>query len=125
MRKRILIIDGERIILELLVIIFSEEGYAVDTASNAEEGLEMAYSRKYDIVISGIYMPVMNGIEFYRRLIEKMPSMKQRIIFMNGGKNREDDTFLKETGVRCLLKPFKTLDLLKAANEIAAFEPNL
>lgn len=124
MRRRILIIDDEHIILELLEVILSREGYEVHTASNSEEGLEMAYSRKYDIIISDIDMPVMNGIELYRRLIEKMASMKQRIIFMTGDMNSETDIFLKETGVKCLLKPFKTIDLLKAANEIAAFEPN-
>jgi len=124
MGRRILVIDDEQIILELLVTILSEKGCEVDTARNGTEGLEMAYSREYDIIISDIDMPVMKGIEFYRKLIEKMPSMKQRILFMTGGKNRETDTFLKETGGRCLLKPFQVTDLLKAVNEIAAFEPN-
>ena len=120
MRKRILVIYDGHIILELITAILSEEGYAVD-GSDGGEGLKMAYSREYDIIISDIDMPVMNGIEFCRRLIEKTPSIKQRILLITGNKNREADTLLKETGVRYLLKPFKTIDLLKAVNEITAF----
>ena len=123
MRMRILVIDDEQIIRELLVAILSEEGYEVDTASNGEGGLKMAYSREYDVIISDIDMPIMNGIEFCMSLIEKTPSIKQRILFITGDKNREADTLLKETGVRCLLKPFKTIDLLKAVGEIAASAP--
>lgn len=125
MRRRILIIDDEHIILELLEVILSREGYAVDCATNGMEGLKMTCSSKYDIIISDIDMPVMNGIEFCRRLIEKTPSIKQRILFVTGSESRETDMFLKETGVGCLLKPFKTINLLKAVNEIAAFGPNL
>ncbi|MEK6599582.1 MAG: response regulator [Deltaproteobacteria bacterium] len=121
MRRRILVIYNGRIILELLAAILSEEGYEVDAAGNGEGGLKMAYCKEYDIIISDIDMPVMDGIEFCRRLIEKTPSIKQRILLITGNKNREADTLLKETGVRYLLKPFKTIDLLKAVNEIAAF----
>jgi len=121
MRRRILVIYDGHIILELLSAILSEEGYEVDAAGNGEGGLKMAYDRKYAVIISDIDMPVMNGIEFYRRLIEKTPSIKQRILFITGDKNREADTLFKKTGVRYLLKPFKTIDLLKAVSEIAAF----
>lgn len=123
MRRRILVIYDGHIILELLSAIFSKEGYEVDAAGNGDGGLKMAYGREYDIIISDIDMPVTNWIEFWMRLIEKRPSIKQKILFITGNKNKEVDAFLKETGVRYLLKPFKTIALLKAVGEIADSVP--
>ncbi|MBI5327958.1 MAG: response regulator [Deltaproteobacteria bacterium] len=121
MGKRILIIDDEHIILELLAIIFGKEGYEVDAASSGAGGLKMAYSKEYDIIISDIDMPVMSGIEFYRKLIEKIPSMKQRVLFITGNDDRETFMFLNETGVKYLLKPFKPMDIVKAVTEVGDF----
>lgn len=122
MRKRILVIYNGHIILELLTSILSEEGYAVD-GSDGGEGLKMAYDREYDIIISDIDMPITNGIEFCMRLIEKRPSIKQKILFITSDKNIEANTLFKKTRVKYLLKPFKTTDLLKAVGEIAASAP--
>src|SRR3990172_4203149 len=78
-----------------------------------------------DSTISDINMPIMDGIKFYRKLIERMPSMRQRVLFITGNKDRETDMFLKEMGLRHLLKPFTTSGLLDALNEADAFRSNV
>jgi CheY-like chemotaxis protein len=99
--------------------ILSEEGYAAD-GSDGGEGLKMVYDRDYDIIISDVDTPIMNGIEFAAVSLRKHRCIKQKMLFITGDQNRETNRFIKNTGVRCLLKPFKAIELLKAEREIDA-----
>lgn len=117
LKGRILVIDDLPAIRDLVVDILTNQGYEVEIATNGMEGLKMTEEKAYDLIISDLNMPVMGGIEFYTRLLEEKPFMKQRVLFITGNKDRETDIFLKETGARYLIKPFKTVDLLKAVNE--------
>jgi two-component system response regulator (stage 0 sporulation protein F) len=79
---RILVIDDEPVIRELLFDILIRKGYQVDTAEDGMQALEKAKSEKYDIVFTDIRMPGMNGVEVYRRL--KVISPESRVIVMTG-----------------------------------------
>ena len=63
-RAKILIVDDERSIRELLEIFLKKEGFVVSTASSAEEGLALAKATEFDLIISDIKMPDMTGIDF-------------------------------------------------------------
>ncbi len=115
---QILAIDDNPDIRDLVAVILTKRGHEVDMAQDGMEGLKMAHTKQYDIIISDIDMPIMNGIEFYKRLIKTMPFMKQRVLFITGNKDREVDAFLQEMGVRRLAKPFTPVDLLEALHEI-------
>src|SRR5438552_3584157 len=67
-RAKILIVDDERSIRELLEIFLKKEGFKVDRSSNAEEGLALAKGTDIDLVISDIKMADMSGIDFLREL---------------------------------------------------------
>ncbi|PYS05902.1 MAG: Fis family transcriptional regulator [Acidobacteria bacterium] len=67
-RAKILIVDDERSIRELLEIFLKKEGFQVTSASNAEEGLALAKGTDIDLVISDIKMADMSGIDFLREL---------------------------------------------------------
>jgi len=121
MKGRILIIDDEPLVRDILTALLTGQGWEIDIAINGMEGLKMACERQYNVIISDINMPVMDGREFYRKLIEKIPSMKQRVLFITGNGDRETFMFLNKTGVKYLLKPFETMDILKAVNEFGDF----
>ncbi len=67
-RAKILIVDDERSIRELLEIFLKKEGFQVTSASNAEEGLALVKGTDIDLVISDIKMADMSGIDFLREL---------------------------------------------------------
>src|ERR1700733_8972528 len=67
-RARILVIDDERSIRELLEIFLKKEGFNVTSVSSAEEGLAQVKSADFDLIISDIKMADMSGIDLLREL---------------------------------------------------------
>jgi two-component system response regulator PilR (NtrC family) len=67
-RAKILIVDDERSIRELLEIFLKKEGFVVSSAANAEEGLAQVKASEFDLIISDIKMADMSGIDFLREL---------------------------------------------------------
>src|SRR3989441_6474666 len=67
-RAKILIVDDERSIRELLEIFLKKEGFGVASASSAQEGLALIKSAEFDLIISDIKMADMSGIDFLREL---------------------------------------------------------
>lgn len=76
---KILLVDDEPDILEILEHNLSREGYEVSTASNGEEGLKKAKKMRPDLIILDIMMPVMDGVEVCRQL-RAQPAFKNTII---------------------------------------------
>ena len=67
-RSRILIVDDERSIRELLEIFLKKEGFDVSSVSSAEEGLERSKAMDFDLIVSDIKMSDMTGIDLLRNL---------------------------------------------------------
>jgi two-component system response regulator PilR (NtrC family) len=67
-RAKILVVDDERSIRELLEIVLKKEGFSVTVAPNAIEGLERSKTIEFDLVVSDINMPDMSGIDLLREL---------------------------------------------------------
>jgi len=67
-RARILVVDDERSIRELLEIVLKKDGFEVTVAPNAVEGLERSRGAEFDLVVSDINMPDMSGIDLLREL---------------------------------------------------------
>ncbi|MEW6117057.1 MAG: sigma-54 dependent transcriptional regulator [Nitrospirota bacterium] len=80
MAERLLIVEDEVTLCESLKRVFSREGYIVDTAGSAEAALKGVDENIYDLIISDIILPRMNGIEFLKRVKEKNPA--QAVIIM-------------------------------------------
>jgi two-component system response regulator PilR (NtrC family) len=67
-RAKILIVDDERSLRELLEIFLKKEGFIVSSATSAEEGLVQVKASEFDLIISDIKMADMSGIDFLREL---------------------------------------------------------
>ncbi len=70
---QLLIVDDERSICELLEISFRKEGHRVETATNGDSAKRHLASRMFDIVVSDICMPDMDGVELLRYCKEVSP----------------------------------------------------
>jgi two-component system nitrogen regulation response regulator NtrX len=79
---RILVVDDEQAIRQTLKEILSFEGYAVDTAENGKDGLALLTDNLYDVVLSDIKMPGMDGMEFLAKVNEIAPDIP--VIMISG-----------------------------------------
>ncbi len=67
---------------------------------------------RYDVILSDINMPGMNGVAFYSRLLEVSAEQAERVIFMTGGlSSAEECAFVTALGDRVLEKPLDFVDL--------------
>jgi DNA-binding response OmpR family regulator len=85
---RILIIDDEPEILEMLEILLVAEGFEVVTAQDALSGLRVAYQAHPDAILLDVMMPTMDGFEACRRLREMT---EVPILFLTGKAKATDD----------------------------------
>ena len=112
----VLIIDDEREVLRALRRALEREGHTVREAADGKTALRHFAGDPADLVISDIYMPEMDGIEFLIRVREAFPEAK--IIAMSGGGHLAKEQVLKAAdalgAVGVLEKPFSTEEVLEA-----------
>jgi len=109
--KRVLIVDDEELIRELLRKALSEAGYQVEQAADGAAGLERLKSSSFDVVLLDIWMPRMNGLEVLASLHE-LPS-PPRVIVMTA--DHTPETLLnaiREEAYLYIGKPFSPSTLV-------------
>jgi len=67
-RPRLLLVEDDRHLAAMLVELLSDEGYAVDRARDGQNGLHLALSRAYDVIVLDRGLPVIDGVELLRRV---------------------------------------------------------
>ena len=70
---RILVVDDEPLIRETLAEFLTSEGFVVAACASAEEALEAAAERAYDIALCDIQLPGLDGLELLERLLKISP----------------------------------------------------
>ncbi|MCX7794737.1 MAG: sigma-54 dependent transcriptional regulator [Thermodesulfovibrionales bacterium] len=74
MSGKILVVDDEKDILRALEFILSREGYTVTTATNGQEAMELLKNEEYDLVLTDLRMPGMDGMEVLEKSLQLRPS---------------------------------------------------
>ena len=118
---RILVIDDEQGIRELLQDMLTEAGHDVEVAADGREGLAVQRARPADLVITDIFMPEKEGIETIIELQQEFPAIK--VIAVSGGGNQARSLDYLPTAsqfgaVRTLPKPFDIDVMLALVQEV-------
>jgi len=118
MSEKILVVDDELDMLMLLrMIIEDNSDYAVETTNNPSEGLKMLTEKDYDLVISDLKMPGMDGMELFDELKEIKPGVPVIIITAYGSLETADEAMKK--GVSDFItKPFRKDSILFTINRV-------
>ena len=105
--KKILIVDDEADILEILKFVLESQGYECITASDGEEGLNLAREVKLDLIILDVMMPKINGYKI-SRVLKYDNKYKNIPILMITARSQEEDKIIGEqTGAdEYITKPF-------------------
>lgn len=106
---RLLVVEDEPDLLHTIATALREEGYAVDTAEDGEEGLFKAREGDYDAIVLDVMLPVMNGFE----VVKKLRESKKSPVLMLTARGRINDriTGLDAGADDYLPKPFDLNEL--------------
>ena len=118
----ILIIEDDEFVRNMLKQTFERAGYDVGTASNGSIGIQLYKCKPYDVVITDLIMPDMEGIETISNLRKDDPNVKV-IAISGGGRNSPDDYLhlAKKLGaLKTFPKPVDRNELLDAVKELIA-----
>jgi DNA-binding NtrC family response regulator len=107
---KILVIDDEQIILDLLKRVLSREGYQVSTARFADEAVAEVCSQEYDLAITDMGLRHTDGRELMERIGKASP--QTAIVLMTGHAEEEIECFANAHAQGLLKKPFALDQLL-------------
>ena len=121
--QRILVVDDESSILELLRDALTEAGYVVDAAENAQGALALVQDHLYDGAILDFALPDMNGVMLHRELRQVDAELAERTLFISGLPQSDDDLdYFSSLASGFLPKPFEVADVLREIQELLAIE---
>ena len=117
--KKILVIDDEIHITELIFDVLARKGARIDLANSGADALNQIKNKEYDVVICDQRMPGISGQRLYR-LVESLNSdMRHKFLFVTGDVvNVQTKHFFAQAGVQYLRKPFKIQELVEAIEGI-------
>lgn len=114
----VLLVEDEADIAEPIAECLSEEGYNVHVASDGKSGLESLSAKHYDLMISDIRLPEMDGLSLFDWTRENAPNTA--VILMSAyGSVSEAVNALRHNAVHYLRKPFAIDELLTTVEEVA------
>lgn len=111
-RCRLLVVDDEPGIRDVLEAILVSCGYQVTCVANGVEAMAEIKRGKFDMVITDMCMPEMDGERLYESIKESDPKLAKRVVFVTGDTvSTKSRSFLERTGNQWLSKPFNIRDV--------------
>jgi DNA-binding response OmpR family regulator len=118
--KRVLVVDDDYQLAELLREVLTYENCSADVASNGMEAMTLLRSGDYDAVVSDLMMPRLDGEALYKDVVREFPYLADRFLFMTTQAARRAgfSDFVVRTGNTLLEKPFEVEQLRAALQEL-------
>lgn len=120
--EKILVVDDEQSVLRVTLNMLNHQGYqAIGTTSSAE-ALEIARTRQFEVLVTDVMMPGINGAEMARQIKECQPSLK--CLFISGYAEAENEQIKMEDETHAFLqKPFSMAALNKKIRHLLSTPP--
>jgi len=119
--QKVLVVDDEAFLLECLADAIGSWGSQATPCSQGAEAIQNLESGRYDLIVSDIRMPGLNGIQLYDWIKAEQPHMASRILFTTGDSFDPDTrAFLERAQAPHLGKPFDLKKLKQALTDLLA-----
>ena len=122
--KKILVVDDEQELLELVAKTLENEGYEAMTVTTAEDAMDKVRDFMPDLILIDIILPDMEGPEAVRALREDSLTARIPVLFLSGIVTRENpdspsaEVMVGERKYKALSKPFSSKELIEEVQKI-------
>lgn len=120
---RILVVDDEKVVLDLMADILREAGFAVDAFESPVDALEQVEKTGFDALVLDVYMPEMPGMLFHAKLKMLDGELAQRTVFTSGHFSRDELRRHVEERAVFLQKPFQPDELVETVSGVLPAAP--
>jgi len=111
-KGRILLVDDEPVVRQLVTEVLSAEGHEVETTADGMDALKKIKGNGYDLILVDMKLPGISGGELYDRIQDMAEKLAERVIFVTGDVMGADtEAFLAKTGAPFIAKPFNVKQL--------------
>src|ERR1043166_1462474 len=116
---RVLVVDDDRVIQQLLIVNLELEGYEIDTAADGEEAVSKILKTGYDCVLLDVMMPKMDGREVVKRVKADAKAKRTPVILLSARAQDVDVRQGYDLGVAAYgTKPFDPVELLDIVERV-------
>jgi two-component system, cell cycle response regulator CpdR len=116
---RILVIDDDAAVRELMAAVVMRVGHSVDVAANGAEALAFLERATCDLIVCDLKMPVLDGAGLYEQIRNRWPALRGRLLFVSGSAAMpEYADFLRTAQPYILPKPFAIAHLAEAVQRM-------
>jgi DNA-binding response OmpR family regulator len=121
--QRILVVDDEAEIVELLRDVLTAEGYVVDAAPDANASLQLIRENIYDLALLDFNLPDMNGVMLHHQIRQMDSELAARTIFMSGLLQSDGNLgyYLSQSG-GFIAKPFDIREVIRQVRAVLGDE---
>lgn len=118
-RARVLIVEDQPMVAQIMVEVLEADGHEVEMSANGRLALDMIEAQPYDLIISDLRMPELDGVGLYREIRRRQPALLSRLLFVSGTADLiEYGRLVAETAVPVLAKPFALADLQRLTQQV-------
>jgi PAS domain S-box-containing protein len=118
-KRAILLVDDDPAVRRMVKALFGREGHSVEVARSAQQALDLADTRTYDLILADAQALARDRL-FVERLVEAHPELRDRMLVATGDVRPTTEATLARLGLRYVRKPFNLRDLRDEAARVWA-----
>jgi two-component system NtrC family sensor kinase len=116
---RVLIVDDEEAVLDFEREVLSSAGAEVVAVSSGQQAIELLQTEDFDALVIDGKMPGLDGPDVYQWIAQNRPGLERRVLLSVSDISDPDlRKFIRDFGVRCIVKPFQVPDLISMMRRI-------
>lgn len=113
---RILVVDDDKVTCDLLSEALAKEGFDIEIATDSTEAKQRAQSIQFDVVITDLEMPRLNGAELLQEIKRQKPSTQ--VILVSASQDKKAPDFVKSLGAyEFIVKPIKISNMVQTVKD--------
>jgi DNA-binding response OmpR family regulator len=117
--RRLLVVDDDTLLLQMLTTGLAAEGYSVATAANGRDALRLLTTQKFDLVVLDVMMPYVDGYHVAHEIAGLLGENAPKVLLITGrDTNKESGVILMSGADAAIQKPFELKQILAKIGEL-------